>query len=85
MPQHWSVYLVEDVMADGDHQIRADPDDVPVERGVVEFAHRQAIGDDRLTSGSLSGRMCAAQAALHVEAGKRRKILGTHEARADGT
>ena len=38
MAQHRAVDLVEDVTSDLDNQIRADADDIPVERGVVELA-----------------------------------------------
>ena len=46
--QHRAVVLPEDVIADLDDQIRSHSQNVPVERGVVKLAEREAIGDHRL-------------------------------------
>jgi hypothetical protein len=45
--QHRPIDLRQDVLAEVDVQIRADPKDVPVERHVVNLAQDQPVGHDR--------------------------------------
>ncbi|MCI0458172.1 MAG: hypothetical protein L0Z62_14505 [Gemmataceae bacterium] len=44
--QHRPVGLAEDVAADLGRQVGSDPQDEPVEGGVVQLAERQPVGDD---------------------------------------
>ena len=48
--QHRAVDLSEHVGPDLDDSVGADAKDVRVERRVMDLAHRQAVGDDRLAS-----------------------------------
>jgi hypothetical protein len=45
--QHRAIRLTEEAGAQLDGQIGTDPEDVPVERGVMERAEGKAVGDDR--------------------------------------
>ena len=47
MLQHRAIRLTEEAGAQIDGQIGTDPEDVPVERGVMERAEGEAVGDDR--------------------------------------
>src|SRR5262245_17318491 len=49
MRQHGPVGIVQDVITNFEHEIGRDPQNLPVVRGVVEWAHGDTIGDNRLT------------------------------------
>src|SRR6266508_4699107 len=46
--EHRPVDLIEDVLADVQGQVGTDAEDAGVESGVVDLAHRQAVGDHRV-------------------------------------
>lgn len=46
MAEHWSVNLSKNVFTDLHHQVWPDPDDVAVERCMVELAHSEPVADD---------------------------------------
>ncbi len=45
--KHAPVDLVQDLLVDLDPEVRPDPDEVGVVRGVMDATQRQAVGDDR--------------------------------------
>ncbi len=68
--QHRAVRLLEDRRADLDDVVGPDGEEAAIERGVMEFAQRDAVADDRLALGVAVGRdvggveevlMCAAE------------------------
>jgi hypothetical protein len=46
--EHWAVDLLEQATRDVNGQVGAYADQLGVERGVVELAQRQSIGNDRI-------------------------------------
>ena len=70
MPQHRPVDLFKaGSRADLDHVIRADPEDVRVERSVVNLAHRYPLRTAATPASSRSGTMWAASRQLAVAEG----------------
>ena len=51
MTEHRAVDFVQYVGTDLDHVVRPHAKDVSVERGVMEFAEREAVGNDGLAAG----------------------------------
>ena len=50
MSEHWPVALIKDVSSDLDHKIRADGEDVRIERSMMELAQGQAVRYHGFTS-----------------------------------
>jgi hypothetical protein len=50
MREHRAVGLVQNVLAELDREVRGDPQDVGIERGVVKLAQREAIRHDRFAA-----------------------------------
>jgi hypothetical protein len=51
MPEHGTIFLVEDVAADLDHKVWPDSQHVSVECGVMQLAEREAVPYDWFTFG----------------------------------
>jgi hypothetical protein len=50
VPKHWAIDLLQHVEPNLDFQVWSDAKDVGVEGGVMEFAERQSVSDDWLSS-----------------------------------
>ena len=48
--EHWPIDLVEQPLVDPNHEARGDPQEVPIEGGVVDLAQGHSVGHDGLAT-----------------------------------